>query len=79
MHIKMSMLEEWRQTKVSTITLTTSTIHILKTLNSYQVIGLLRHHHALPNSWPHGGVGGAHVPSVNFEYIGIIFEYMGAI
>jgi hypothetical protein len=27
-----------------------------------EVIGILRHHHAVPNSWPHGGVGGAHVP-----------------
>ena len=32
MHTEMSMLEEWRRTKASTITLTTSTFLILETL-----------------------------------------------
>jgi len=32
MHTKMSMLEEWRQTKTSSVTLTTSIFHALETL-----------------------------------------------
>jgi hypothetical protein len=35
MHTEMSMLEEWRQTKVRIITLTTSTFPILETLNPF--------------------------------------------
>ena len=35
MHIDMSMLEEWRQTKASIITLTNSTSPILETLNIF--------------------------------------------
>ena len=39
MHTKMSMLEGWRRTKASTITLTTSTFRILETLNPFHTFG----------------------------------------
>ena len=38
MHIEMSMLEEGRRIKASTITLPTSTFPILETLNSFQFL-----------------------------------------
>ena len=38
MHIQMSMLEEWWWTKMSNLTLTTSTILILETLNSFHFL-----------------------------------------
>ena len=39
MHIEMSLLEGWRRTKESIVTLTTSTFSILKTLIPFSVLG----------------------------------------